>query len=285
MTALRTRIRRLLRPRKVALPLPEDFEGADRLLLLTGRGRDQIAMEVAAGGWHSFERPLPALIAAAVQQVEGSFIDVGANTGFYALLAACASRATTVHAFEPYPPVLETLRRNISLNRLEDRITICPYALGSSAGRQPLYVPLQDHGLVESSASLNAGFKPEHSDVIEIDVTTLDAYVAGLPSARVGLLKVDVESTEHQVIAGGSSTIARDRPLIVLEVLHLADHRRLGAFCADNDYIPFTLHHDRIERRPDVRFHGDAWNQCFCPEERRPLLQACAAGAGLLFSA
>lgn len=284
MTALRTRIRRLLRPRKVVVPLPEDFEAAARLILLTAGGRDQIATEVSARGWRSFEWPLPALIAAAVRQVEGSFIDVGANTGFYALLAACASRAATVHAFEPYPPVLETLRRNISINRLEDRITICPQALGSSAGRQPLYVPLQDHGLMESSASLNAGFKPEHSDVIEIDVTTLDAYVSGLQSARVGLLKIDVESTEQQVIAGGSRTIARDRPLIVLEVLHLADHRRLEGFCAGNDYIPFTLHRDRIERRPTVRFHGDAWNQCFCPQERLPLLQACAAGAGLPFS-
>lgn len=251
--------------------------------LLTERGRDQIVLEIAAGGWDSFERPLPALIAAAVRRVSGAFFDVGANTGLYALLAACASREVQVHAFEPYPPAIETLEKNIVLNGFDDRITICRCALGESPERKPLYIPLQNHGLMESSASLNADFKQEHSDVLSIEVTTIDDYLSGLQPLRLGLLKIDVESTEHQVLAGGADSISRDRPLIVLEVLHLADHGWLDAFCRSNQYRIFTLHPNRVERRDSVSFHGDAWNQCFCPEEKVATLESLAADTGLAF--
>ena len=285
LTAIRQFVRRLLQPGKVRIVLPDNFEASHTLELLTERGRDQIAVELAARGWNSFEKPVPGIITAAAKQIEGLFFDVGANTGLYALLAACASKHLAVHAFEPYPPALDALRRNIVLNRMGDRISICPSALGESPGRKLLYIPLQDHGLMESSASLNAEFKAEHSGTIDIDVTTIDAYVASLRPATVGLLKIDVESTEHQVLAGGLVTMERDRPLIVLEVLHLADHAWLDVFCSENHYRIFTLHQDRVEPRSQVDFHGDAWNQCFCPEEKLPVLQSCAEESGLTFRA
>jgi FkbM family methyltransferase len=186
-----------------------------------------------------------------------------------------------VHAFEPYAPALRTLQKNIDLNGFGKRIRVCRSALGAAHGRQPLYIPLQNHGLLESSASLNAEFKAEHSNVIDIDVTTLDAYVSDSDISRVGFLKIDVESTEHEVLAGGPNTVARDRPLIVLEVLHLADHEWLDAFCRSNRYRVFTLQPGRIQPQTEVRFHGDAWNQCFCPEEKLPLLMKCAQKAAL----
>lgn len=283
MTAFRQYVRRLLQPGKVRVVLPDSFEATHTLELLTEKGRDQIAVELAARGWNSFEKPVPGIITSAAKQIEGLFFDVGANTGLYALLAACACRHLAVHAFEPYPPALDALQRNIVLNRMDNRINICPSALGESPGRKSLYIPLQNHGLIESSASLNAGFKSEHSGTIDIDVTTIDAYVAGLQPATVGLLKIDVESTEHQVLAGGLVTIERDRPLIVLEVLHLADHAWLDVFCSENRYRIFTLHQDGVEPRRHVDFHGDAWNQCFCPEEKLPVLQSCAEECGLTF--
>jgi len=283
MPTIKNRLRQLLQPRKVRITLPDYFEVSDTLELLTERGRDQIALQLAAQGWSSFETPVPGIIAAAAQQVEGVFFDVGANTGLYALLAACASQRLAVHAFEPYPPALDALQKNIALNDLRDRIRVSPAALGDSPGRQPLYIPLQNHGLMESSASLSAGFKEEHSGTIEIDVTTIDVYMAGLQSTPLGLLKIDVESTEHQVLSGGLATIARDRPMIVLEVLHLADHGWLDAFCRENQYRIFSLHPDRMAPRNAVQFHGDAWNQCFCPLEKLPLLTDCAKRAGLDF--
>jgi FkbM family methyltransferase len=242
-------------------------------------------MELAVHGWNSFEHPVPDVVSSLAQVTDGSFFDVGANSGLYALLAASASKQVKIHAFEPYPPAIDALLRNIALNDLVQRITLCRSALGDKAGRQPLYIPLQDHGLLESSASLNAGFKTEHSRVLDIDATTIDDYVLESATIRLGLLKIDVESTEHQVLAGGMETIGRDRPLIVLEVLHLADHAWLDTFCRQNNYRIFTLHPQHIQIRDTVAFHGDAWNQCFCPEEKLSVLRHCAEKIGLDFNA
>jgi FkbM family methyltransferase len=254
------------------------------LILSSDRGRDQIAMELATHGWNSFEYPAPDVVSSLAQVADGSFFDVGANSGLYALLAASASKQVKIHAFEPYPPAIDALRKNIALNHLVERITLCRSALSDKAGKQSLYIPLQDHGLLESSASLNAGFKTEHSSVLDIDATTIDDYVLEFSPIRLGLLKIDVESTEHQVLAGGMKTIGRDRPLIVLEVLHLADHPLLDTFCRENNYRIFTMHPQHIQIRDTVAFHGDAWNQCFCPEEKLPVLRGCAEKIGIQFS-
>ena len=63
MAGIRRHLRRLLHPRRVDVSLPRRFEAAHELRLMTAGGRDQIAIEVAARGWNSFERPLPDLIA------------------------------------------------------------------------------------------------------------------------------------------------------------------------------------------------------------------------------
>lgn len=283
MNKVYRRLRQLLQPRSVDIPLPGSFGGAGPLRLHTDQGRDQIVMELAAHGWNSFERPVPAMVASCAQICDGVFFDIGANTGLYSLLAARAAPDLDIHAFEPYPPVSKILLANIALNALSARITVSSFALAEAAGTRSLFVPLQDHGLVESSCSLNADFKAEHSTTLPIQVTTIDDYIESTGIARLGLLKIDVESTEHQVIAGGERSIARDRPLIVLEVLHLADHHWLTGFCDRNGYRIYTLHPDAAQKRNQVAFDGGAWNQCFCPQEKVDVLRQCADAVGLRF--
>ena len=279
-----TRFKQLLEPKYVRLSVPGYFEDPTDILLSTARGRDSIALRLARGGWTGFEAPVPDVIAASAQGIEGAFFDVGANTGLYSLLVAKASLKNSVYAFEPYTPARQNLLANITCNSLASRIDVIEFALSERKGVQAMYVPLQDHGSIESSSSLNPDFKPEHARVIQVKVTTLDEYVEENKIDRLGLLKIDVESTEHQVITGAQETIKRDRPLIVLEVLHLANHQWLNQFCQENAYRPFTLHVDSIRGRDQVTFDNTAWNQCFCPQERINILQQCAQTTGLNFS-
>ena len=279
-----TRIKQLLEPQYVHLSVPSYFEDSTDILLSTARGRDSIALRLARGGWTGFEAPVPDVVAACAQCVEGAFFDVGANTGLYSLLVAKASLKTSVYSFEPYTPARENLLVNTTCNSLASRIDVIDFALSERKGVQAMYIPLQDHGSIESSSSLNPDFKLEHAQVIQVEVTTLDEYVQENEINRLGLLKVDVESTEHQVIAGAQETIKRDRPLIVLEVLHVANHQWLDHFCQENTYRAFTLHVDSIRGRDQVAFDNTAWNQCFCPKECTSILQQCAETAGLKFS-
>lgn len=273
----------MLQPRHVEVALPAYFKDRTPLSLYTAAGRDSIAMQFNQDGWAGFEFPVPDMVAACVQCCTGAFLDVGANTGIYSLVAARSSPAVDVHAFEPYLPVRKILLKNIGHNRLSGRIQVTEKALCDHPGSEWMYVPLQDHGLVESSCSLNADFKGAHSSKIEVTTTTIDEYVREEDVDHVGLIKIDVESTEHRVIAGGSHVIGTNRPVVILEVLHLADADWLNQFCQDQNYVPFLLHPHGLSRRAKVSFHAEAWNQCFCPKEKLDLIDSVVKIIGLNF--
>src|SRR3954449_10431435 len=81
-------------------------------------GRDLTASYLRQGRWDEFEQPLPAHLYNWVRRYPGLVVDGGANTGFYALLAASAHPEIGVLAFEPNPEVRGLLRGNIEANRL-----------------------------------------------------------------------------------------------------------------------------------------------------------------------
>jgi FkbM family methyltransferase len=62
------------------------------------------------------------------------FVDVGANVGFYSILAAAASGANCL-AFEPGPDAFDWLCGNIGLNGVSARVEVRREALGRQAGQ------------------------------------------------------------------------------------------------------------------------------------------------------
>ena len=252
------------------MAVPDGCGGTTTMVMDALGGRDQIVATAAQSSWAAFERPLPALLHACVARSPGVVIDAGANTGFYALLAICASSAAHVLAFEPYRPVFDVLQGNIAANHVGCRIEAVPLALSDRSGPANLYVPTQEHGLMETSSSLEPGFKEVHGEVQPIATITLDAFLATHSHARdrVTLIKVDVEGHDTAVLAGARETIARWRPLLIVEVLPQAEHGRLTRFLAEEDYMDIPLRADRPPRREaQVRFHADAWNHALVPAE------------------
>jgi FkbM family methyltransferase len=193
------------------------------------------------------------------------FIDVGANTGFYSLLAACTG-APCVHAFEPVPDIGRILSANIGQSGLQAKIKIYMLGLGATVGSFPLYLPNAAHGLIETSASLNKDFRHQHSGQMDVAVTTLDAFA---DEDHVGLLdkplliKIDVETLEPAVIRGGLRFIQKYRPVMAVEILPEGDAAFFERFCEDHQYchvwlLPGQALHvssGRIETRSDLRDH------------------------------
>ena len=246
---------------------------AARPLLFMSRhgGRDQAAAMLATAGWYGFERPMPLHFYASALSFPGLVLDVGANTGFYSLLAACASDQNRVLAFEPDESVLQGLRGNIAANRLEDRITVSDLALSSRTGFATLYVPTQEHGLIETSSSLESAFKGVHSELRQVQVDTLDNTLEKLSVGQqsVSLLKVDVEGHEAAVLEGGARTVARWRPIVFVEVLAGADASTLSRFIAEQGYLDVPLlSGTELVARGTVRFEAHAWNHALVPQER-----------------
>lgn len=191
-------------------------------------GRDQVAVQVHQQGWASYEAPLPWLLARWCEALSPVVVDVGANSGFYSLLAA-ASGASQVLAVEPVSEIADVLAANVALSELGERVRLHRLALGEAAGEQLLHFPLATHGLVETSASLNPQFRAQHSQQRKVPVQTLDALLAdasppdvAAPVAPV-LIKLDVESMELAVLAAGAQVLQTRRPAVVAELLPGSD--------------------------------------------------------------
>jgi FkbM family methyltransferase len=235
----------------------------------TRGGADQIARDLHRHGWHGFERPVPDVFSRCVSVSEGLVVDVGANTGFYSLAATQSSATVAVHAFEPYPVATACLRENLRLNRgTGDRVTVVEQAVSDQEGEAVLYVPDPSHGLVETSCSLNGEFKERVVDELRVPVVTLDAHLGALGWPNVGVVKIDVESLEHRVLAGARRLLTEARPLVFLEVLPSGDPEALERIRRAHDYVAVRLRPKSYILAPGVAYDDQGWNQALVPSER-----------------
>jgi FkbM family methyltransferase len=148
---------------------------------------------------------------------DGTFIDLGANLGFFSVLIGRAVSAPGhVHAFEPTPATATLLRDNIVANGVEDRVTLVQQAVSDQQGtaRFSLYASAQANQLAVAGTDGASGS-------IEVTVTTLDAYLASLGWPRVDVVKMDVEGVETKVLDGMRELIRRQPALRIIFEYHL----------------------------------------------------------------
>lgn len=236
-------------------------------------GTDHVSQAMEQG---AYEAPLPIMFMATAMRHPGLVLDVGANNGLYSVLACIVHPVNRVMAFEPYPVVQRILGLNIEANGLAERVEIQPVALSAESGSMTLYLPDPGHGLLETSCSLEAAFKPWH-DTIEIESRRLDDVALPAP---VKVMKVDIEGHEHAFLDGAEATIGRDRPFIFIEVLDIgpAVAAKLTSFLERSDYLDFRLRPDMAILAADVRYDPAGWNHAFVPRDRLAVfLEACRA--------
>lgn len=140
----------------------------------------------------------------------GTFIDVGAHYGFFAVLAGLANPDCRVLAFEPLPENVEILRRNLSLNGISAEVHAA--AVSNVSGRAEFQV---------SEASDSSGFvaNPAAGEArrMQTDVVRLDDLFDRIGVGPV-LVKIDVEGNEIRVLEGMERIIReREDVRLVLE--------------------------------------------------------------------
>lgn len=134
-------------------------------------------------------------------------IDVGANKGVYSHLLA--RLCPQVEAFEPSPKIYRLLTGYLPRN-----VTPHQVALSDRAGTAELIVPLHTSGYSNQTASLNPRKRSKGAGIVAVTQRTLDSY----GFANVGFIKIDVEGFEEAVLAGAKDTIARERPVLQIEL-------------------------------------------------------------------
>lgn len=122
-----------------------------------------------------------------------TFVDVGANIGYYALLAAgVVGREGKVIAIEASPGIFRELEANLALNRSAS-VTALHIAAAAERGKLRLYRS-SEHNIGETTSVAAPGFEPEE----EVDAAPLAEIVPALAIAR--LVKLDIEGAEAGVI-------------------------------------------------------------------------------------
>jgi FkbM family methyltransferase len=162
-------------------------------------------------GIRAYEPETVAAFLASVSTLEaGEVFDIGANVGIFSIIAATTTTAH-VTGFEPTPQLAATYRTISGANQLTCEIE--ELALGARNGSATLYISAK----TDSSNSLKAGFRPA-TGTVDVRVERLDEYVART-GRRPQVMKIDTETTEPDVLAGGSETLRTIRPWIICEVL------------------------------------------------------------------
>ena len=140
--------------------------------------------------------------------------DIGANIGYFSLLAAKQVGATgVVESFEPVPAIRERLKHNLRLNP-QLPIVLHDEAISDMNGISHFYVGPSTNSGTSSLRSIS-----EASDKIEVRTIRFDAL--SLNTDSVQLIKIDVEGAEMKVIDGMKDAFQRwgDRlPDLIVEV-------------------------------------------------------------------
>ncbi len=133
-------------------------------------------------------------IAALLQICKGGvFVDIGANIGYYSLHLAEHGKCQVV-AIEPNPPTLQRLQYNISINNLEEAITVIPKGIGPE-GNHDLYTPKN-----LGSASLHHDLITDTCDIASVSTTPLLKILEELEIKKICGLKIDIEGMEDQAL-------------------------------------------------------------------------------------
>lgn len=211
-------IGRLLKKRFVYVE--ENYQGSGRTAAKTALGfwcvgnvldMADISYGIARSG--VIEVSESALVTAIIKRLSQAgpvvFYDIGANIGYYGLLAA--HLGCRVVSFEPVKAYIECLKESVKINDFEEQFRIFDCALGEKDGTAVFYE-------AGSGSTLNPAFIDGKSErAYNISVKTLDSLNAGGLNPPQ-FIKIDVEGFEFSVLKGGQEIISRCQPIIFIEI-------------------------------------------------------------------
>ncbi|MEI7578677.1 MAG: FkbM family methyltransferase [bacterium] len=152
---------------------------------------------------------------------EDIFINVGANFGYYMILAALKIKTGRIIGFEPVPRLAEIINRNISVNGLDTFVKVENLGITAKKMKQKFFFNPMLWGSSTFMESLSHG--TQQSEVMMLDCISLDEYCLEKNILHADMMIIDVEGLEEQVIAGMTKLI-KDSPRlkIFLEFSHQA---------------------------------------------------------------
>lgn len=171
-------------------------------------------------------------------KISNSIMDIGANTGIYALIAKMINPSAKIYAFEPVKRVYDKLKMNVKLNEYD--ISCEEYAISSYDGKAVIYVQDTEHIY---SVCVNKNIMPSTADVVktEINVIKAETYIKNKKIQKIDLIKIDVETHEAEVLKGMGDYLGQMRPVILIEVLNDEVGGKIEEILNGKGYLYFNI--------------------------------------------
>jgi FkbM family methyltransferase len=156
---------------------------------------------------------------ASLVPANGTVYDLGANVGFYTLLAA--ARAKRVIAVEPLAENVAYLKRHLDLNGVCN-VEVWPAAVADKEGHEPF----------AASGNRSQGRLGKAGPAVR--TVTLD-YLCEICEPPA-LIKVDVEGGEYRVLMGAEKCLSAHRPIILMSTHSVSLHRACVTLLTNSGY-------------------------------------------------
>jgi FkbM family methyltransferase len=150
----------------------------------------------------------------------GVFIDVGANMGYYSLLASkVVGKDGCIIAIEPSSRDYDRLVDNVENNDLTRLIFTYNFAVFDKAsGSVDLSIACEERSSI-NTAGAEFSFKSVDKIRTEnVKVISIDALSKEISLSRLDVLKLDIEGYELKALQGAEQTLKKFRPVIMLGV-------------------------------------------------------------------
>lgn len=134
-----------------------------------------------------------------IQDGTMTFIDVGANYGFYSLYIASRSRNSVIIAIEPFDMVFKALATNVKINTYENVVCLNCAAWNMDNTKINLYL---NKDSISNPSTVFGG-----ENFVSVPARTIDSIVSENMISKVDWLKIDVESAEVFVLQGAKKTL------------------------------------------------------------------------------
>jgi FkbM family methyltransferase len=205
------------------------------------RGKKWIAGSSTHGCWiGSFEHEKQLAFRQAVSPGDIVY-DLGANVGFYSLLASVLVGNTGhVYSFEPLAANAAILQRHLDMNRIRN-CTVVRAAVTSADGMAH-FDPSSSGDLAHLSATGAA----------TVSTVALDSLLAVGKIRAARVIKIDVEGAELDALRGAAQLIEAHRPVILLATHGAEVHTGCVRFLQDRGYVLASLTAEPMESAAEI---------------------------------
>jgi FkbM family methyltransferase len=205
---------------------------------------------------------------------QGVFIDVGVNSGQTLLKLKSVSNDIEYVGFEPNPTCIHYVNELIRINEFKN-VTLIPAGISTDSQVAKLF--FFDNSEMDSSASIIKDFRPDHKvEKIEfIPVFNMTTVKQSVDMGKIGVIKIDVEGGELEVLSSMKNEIVLNRPVILIEILpaykednfvRIQRQNEIQQLFKDWGYSIFRVIKEneqllQIEAIVEIGIHGDM-NRC-----------------------